>query len=330
MERGAPLTFSVVVPAYRTDAALAECLRSVAALQPPPLERILACDGHVPGLETLATEAGFRLAGYVDRSGPARARNAGARVATGDVLLFLDSDVAVPSDLVARLADVFDVHPDVVAVIGSYDDTPADPGLVSRYRNLLHHYVHQTSSEAASTFWAGCGAIRRTAYLQVGGFDESYSRPSVEDIELGYRVHRAGGAIRLAKHLQVTHLKRWTLPSFLWTDLARRSLPWTRLLLRESRLTSDLNLSWRHRASLGASVGLVFFAALVPFGPWWGWPAAACAAAFVALNRDFLAFLARRGGPRLAIVALPLHLLHYLAGGLGFAIGLAEWMARKR
>jgi GT2 family glycosyltransferase len=217
-----------------------------------------------------------------------------------------------------------------VAVFGSYDDTPADQGLVSRYRNLLHHYVHQTSSEAASTFWAGCGAIRRADYLRLGGFDESYSRPSVEDIELGYRVRRAGGEIRLAKHLQVRHLKRWTLASFLWTDLARRSLPWTRLILREPRLPRDLNLSWRHRASLAASAGLALFAALLPFGSPWGWLAAACAVAFVALNRGFLAFLWSRGGPRLALAALPLHLLHYLAGGLGFAIGLAQWMVRKR
>ena len=246
------------------------------------------------------------------------------QAASGDVLLFLDSDVTVPPDLVARVGDVFDAHPDAVAVFGSYDDSPADESLVSRYRNLLHHYVHQTSSESASTFWAGCGAIRRSLFLRLGGFDESYAHPSIEDIELGQRVRRAGGAIRLARHLQVKHLKRWTLASFLWTDLARRSLPWTRLILRERRLSNDLNLSWRHRASLATSAGLALFAALSAFGPAWGGPAAACAVAFVALNRGFFAFLFRRGGPRLALVGLPLHLVHYLAGGLGFAIGLAS------
>jgi GT2 family glycosyltransferase len=327
---GVPPTVSVVVPAYRSDATLAACLRSIAALRPPPLERILGCDGHAPGLESLAAEAGFRLAGYPDRSGPARARNAGAEAATGDVLLFLDSDVSVPPDLVARLGEVFDAHPDAVAVFGSYDNSPLDPGLVSRYRNLLHHYVHQTSSETASSFWAGCGAIRRACFLQLGGFDESCSRPSVEDIELGYRIHGTGGAIRLAKHLQVTHLKRWTLASFLWTDLTRRALPWTRLILRGRRPANDLNLSRRHRASLATSAGIALSTALLPFGLWWGWLAAACAAAFMALNRGFFAFLWKRGGPRLALLAVPLHLLHYLAGGLGFAIGLAEWMTRKR
>ena len=43
---------------------------------------------------------------------------------------------------------------------GSYDDTPTDRGFVSRYKNLLHHYVHQTARREASTFWTGLGAVR--------------------------------------------------------------------------------------------------------------------------------------------------------------------------
>ena len=54
--------------------------------------------------------------------------------------------------------------PALTAVMGSYDDTPSEPGLVSQYRNLLHHFVHQVGREKASTFWAGCGAVRRGAF----------------------------------------------------------------------------------------------------------------------------------------------------------------------
>ena len=49
----------------------------------------------------------------------------------------------------------------VETLFGSYDDDPPAPGLVSRYKNLLHHHVHQNGRPDASTFWAGCGAIRR-------------------------------------------------------------------------------------------------------------------------------------------------------------------------
>ena len=64
--------------------------------------------------------------------------------------------------------------------------------MVSQYRNLLHHFVHQHGHAEASTFWAGCGAIRRAAFDAVGGFDAArFPRPSIEDIELGLSAPRA-------------------------------------------------------------------------------------------------------------------------------------------
>jgi hypothetical protein len=40
----------------------------------------------------------------------------------------------------------------------------------------MHHCVHQSGREKASTFWAGCGAIRREVFMPAGGFDEGYRR----------------------------------------------------------------------------------------------------------------------------------------------------------
>ena len=63
--------------------------------------------------------------------------------ARGEILFFVDSDVAVAPDAVSRVLAVFDRHQDVAAVFGSYDASPNAPGVVSQYRNLLHHFVHQ-------------------------------------------------------------------------------------------------------------------------------------------------------------------------------------------
>jgi hypothetical protein len=60
-------------------------------------------------------------------------------------------------------------EPDLVALFGSYDDAPAATNFLSQYKNLLHHYMHQTAREEASTFWGACGAIRREVSLAVGG-----------------------------------------------------------------------------------------------------------------------------------------------------------------
>ena len=82
---------------------------------------------------------------------------------------------------------------------------------MSQFKNLSHAYVHEVGNPAASTFWAGLGAVRAAAFQRVGGFDERFVRPSVEDIDLGYRLAAAGYPLRLDPAFRGTHLKRWTL-----------------------------------------------------------------------------------------------------------------------
>ena len=153
----------------------------------------------------------------------------------------------MPSDGSARPSTA---TPRLTALHGSYDDAPSAGGTVSMFRNLLHHHIHQTGAGPAETFWSGLGAVRRTDLLAVGGFDGvRYPHPSIEDIELGHRLAVAGGRLRLDPTIQGTHLKRWTLRSMLWTDFARRGVPWVALQLRTRRIASTLNCSWRHRVS---------------------------------------------------------------------------------
>ena len=215
-------------------------------------------DGPDDALAATAAAIGAAVLVLDERSGPARARNRGARATSRDILLFVDADVEVPVDLAARVAGLCTAHPDVAAVFGSYDAEPGAPGLVSQFRNLLHHFVHQTARETASTFWAGCGAVRREAFERVGGFDESWTAPSIEDIELGSRLVATGQAIRLGKDLQVKHLKQWRLADMLVTDLWRRAVPWSELMLREGRLIDDLNVKRRDRLSVVLALVALF------------------------------------------------------------------------
>jgi GT2 family glycosyltransferase len=322
-------SIAVVVPVGGAAPAWDRCARSLARLDPPPGEIVAVLDGPDEGHAATAAGLGARVLVLPERGGPARARNRGARAAHGDVLLFLDSDVEAPRDLVARVAAALDSRPGVAAVFGSYDDAPGDPGVLSQYRNLLHHFVHQASREEASTFWAGCGAIRRDAFAAVGGFDEGYARPSVEDIELGSRLVRAGHAIRLVKELQVKHLKRWRLGDMLATDLLRRAAPWTELMLREKRVVNDLNVRSRDRAS-------VLLAFAPPFTLLAGgrWPlllgtTAAAGILIVALNASFFLFLGRRRGLPFSAAALPAHWAFLLVCGAGFALGLLRHLGRR-
>ena len=323
------LTVSVIVPVHAGAPHFHDCMRSLSRLRPAPHEFIVVADGEIGAHAELAESCGARVIKVASAAGPARARNQGARAASGDILFFVDSDVAVPETAVSRVAEFFTAEPRLVALIGSYDEEPEASNFLSQYKNLLHHFVHQSARAEASTFWGACGAIRREVFLAMDGFDESYRRPSIEDIELGYRLKRAGHEIRLAKELQVKHLKHWSARSLLESDLLHRALPWTDLLLRHGRLLNDLNLRPASRAS--ALAAWLLFISLAGGGGSRGSLVitAASALALLTLNARLYRFFYRRRGLRFAAQAIVCHWFYYLYSSAAFAAGTLIYLARR-
>jgi GT2 family glycosyltransferase len=230
----------------------------------------------------------------------------------------------------------FEVDRKLAALFGSYDANPAAPGIVSQYRNLLHHFVHQQGTfeqgiRPAHTFWTGCGLIRRDVFLAFGGFDPGlYPRPAIEDIELGYRLTRAGHRIVLARDVLATHMKRWTLREMVRTDIFSRGVPWTILLKRTGTIETDLNVKLDQKASV-VLTGVALLATLACLiTTWAGVIALASVAAIAVLNRKFLGFLTRRKGLTFACAALPLHLIYYCCCGLSVVIAQYYWYTKPR
>ncbi len=324
------LTISVVIPVYNGGANFRRCLSSVAEAVPPPTEVIVVSDGDTDGSWRLAEASGAQVLREPASRGPARARNLGGLAARGEILFFVDADVTIPRDAVGRVAAAFRGEPGLAAVFGTYDDEPAATNFLSQYKNLLHHYVHQTGREEASTFWGACGAIRREVFLALGGFDEGYRWPSIEDVELGYRLKQAGHRIRLCKALQVKHLKRWGVASLLKSDFLHRAIPWTELILRDHGFIDDLNLRHSSRVSVLLTCGLL--GALVG-ARWWRGSLAVAAAislALLALNADLYLFFRRKRGLQFALQAIAWHWLYYLYSSLAFAIGAVRHLFHRR
>jgi glycosyltransferase involved in cell wall biosynthesis len=236
------------------------CLKSVSLSDTPPFECLIVDDGSTDDTVEVAKRFSARVLSTGGRRGPAHARNLGARAATGEIVFFIDADICVHHNTLSRLMNGFAAGPDVDAIIGSYDDSPEQQDVLSMYRNLMHRYVHQHGRKEASTFWSGCGAIRRSVFLAHGGFDESYCRPAIEDIELGYRLTAAGNSIQLDRGLEVKHLKRWTFLNLIKTDIFDRGMPWTELILRDGRMPNDLNIQLSQRVSVALAFLLIGFA----------------------------------------------------------------------
>jgi glycosyltransferase involved in cell wall biosynthesis len=315
---------AVIVPVGGAAPAWNRCLQSLVRLDPAPGEIVVVIDGANDDQAAASAEIGATVVVLEERGGPARARNTGVEKTDREILLFIDSDIEVPADLVARVAEIFTGDRELTAIIGSYDNAPGNPGFLSQYRNLLHHFVHQGGRETASTFWAGCGAIRRRAFHDIGGFDQGYPVPSIEDIELGSRLVRSGHTIRLAKGIQVKHLKEWRLADMLATDLLRRAAPWTELMLREGEMVNDLNVKTRDRVSV-----VLAFLPLIAFPAAWLWPplvavGGAALILLVGLNAGLFRFFWRRRGGVFAAGTVPLYWAYLLVCGLGFALGLGR------
>lgn len=319
-------TLAVVVPAHQAEDDLPKCLDALFAAGFEPGEILVVDDGSRDGTGDVARKANVRVVRNDRPAEPAEARNRGAREVEAEILVFVDADVVIHKGARRRILEHFK-EPDIVAVFGSYDDAPPAPTVVSRYRNLLHHFVHQQSRAEAATFWTGFGAVRREAFLALGGFDRDWQ--NIEDVEFGVRLKRTGARIRLDRELLCTHLKAWSLRSMLKTDLWGRAVPWSRLLLFEGWSGDDLNATAPHRWSAAAVVAGAAGLIAAPFFPLALIVTAAALAVFVAANAPFLRFLSGRKGLGFAAAALPYHILHYGAATLGLGYAVATRLTQR-
>ena len=313
------MSISIIVPVYNNSSHIIDCLSGLIASCCPGSEIIVVDDASTDDTPSIAARMGVRVLRLEKNSGPAAARNYGARQAQGDILFFVDADVVLAPDAVRLVAKVFEEQPDFAAAFGSYDVRPKAKGLVTQYRNLLHHFVHQNGHPEASTFWGGCGAIRRSVFGEIGGFDEKrFPQPSIEDIELGYRLRQAGYRILLVKALQATHLKRWNLRSLIRTDITCRAIPWSRLILETKKVPDDLNLKLGQRVSVALVALACAFLALAVFRIELLALSAAALLGVVILNRRLYTFFFRQRGLFFSIGCIPLHLLYFLYSGISY------------
>ncbi len=284
-------------------------------------EILIAADGAREDCHALAAAHGAVVIEIAGPAGPATARNRAAAQATGDTLLFVDADVVASPDALPGMCRLLEEEPELAGVFGAYDVEPAEQNFMSQFKNLSHTYVHEIGAGDASTWWAGLGAIRTSVFRRVGGFDERFRRPSVEDIDLGYRVVALGHRLRLDPSFRGKHLKRWTMRSCVETDVVARGIPWTQLIHRSGPPQNQLNLSTALRLSVVcAYVGLISVALAVR-SIWALLPAALASFALVALNFRYYLWLAEHRGPTFAVRAVPVHAVHHLCNGVSFAAG---------
>lgn len=223
---GALRPMSVIIPVYNGAHFIAEALRNVQSQGYPDLEIIVVDDGSTDDLDAALRDSGVphRLLRQANR-GPAAARNAGIRAATGEWLAFLDADDLWTPGALRQLAQNLLLHHDASVIHGKIATLHRDP--------VGGAWVLVTSARDGFPFSIVAGIFKREVFDHVGGFDEELRYG--EDFEWFARL-QAGSSARMIPEV-ITH--RRLHESNMTNDAAATEAgareAWRRILTRRMR-----------------------------------------------------------------------------------------------
>lgn len=210
---------SVIIPVYNGARTLDACLEAIEANAWPASQVVVVDDASTDDSTAIARRHACQVLEESTNRGAGAARNAGARAAQYDVLVFIDADVLVAADALGRIAAQFETRPDIAAIVGVYAPVGMLRSFWSRYKQVYLAHSFMSMPERIGTTNTSITAVRRDAFFEVGGFEE-HLRTSEDDV-FGAALVRAGFAITLDKTLQVQHDKDYTCASLLMDDLKK-------------------------------------------------------------------------------------------------------------
>lgn len=315
---------SVIIPVYNSASTLRQCLEALLQSPYQDMEVIVVDDGSTDQSLSVAKSFPCQVIASEANRGPAAARNLGASVSKAAWLFFLDADILVEPETITQVAQTFHERPEISAFFCSYQKGTIPTNFFSVYKNYVHYYTHQISSEDATTFCSGYGGIKREVFLAIGGFDEHYR--NLEDIEMGYRLHQAGHRILLRKDIQLTHCKHYSLKGLITSDLFQRAIPWTKIMLDKRIYRADLNTRVNNVLSVPVAFLILF---VLPFifinatflllfiGLW---------IAFCTLNIDFYRLVFRERGVWFTAKTILMNWFTYIYSGIGLLMGVMAFL----
>ena len=215
-------SISIIIPTYNRPQKLAMCLDSLTKLDYPKhhFEVIVVDDGSKidlePVIEPFKNQLELTLL-KIDNSGPANARNRGAELAKGSYLAFTDDDCQPATNWLNNFAARFAVSPNCLVGGKTLNALPANlySTASQELTEYLYDYYHLINPKQVSFFASNNFALPKEKFLQIGGFDISFTAAASEDRELCDRWLNSNYPMIYAPEIQIYHAHDLTLFSFL-------------------------------------------------------------------------------------------------------------------
>jgi len=219
---------SIIVPVYNSEGTLERCLESILKQDYPrdKYEIVVVDDGSTDGTYVIAEKLADRVVKHQDNLGLAYARKSGMGVAKGEIIVSADSDILVKADTLSKIATYLVRHEDVSAVTGLLSKEHSNRNFFSQYKNLYMNYIFNKLPERVTFLYGSIHAFRKeVAQLYDPGFDIG------EDTAFGQTLISRGKSIVFLRDLDVVHLKKYNLFSFVKNDFL---IPfyWAKIFLR--------------------------------------------------------------------------------------------------
>ena len=232
---------SVVIPSYNRADFIVLCLAAISKSNYSNFEIIVVDDSSNNDTVKVIKECRYKckLIRPEENKGAATARNIGAEVAKGEILLFTDSDVCLKEDTLALINQTFDKVPEASAVVGLPDKYCVFSNLTSQHFNLRVHHNYTKLPEFITTLYTTISAVKREAFFDAKGFNLNLKETAVEDPELGLRLSEKGYKIYFNKNISVIHHKHITFLELLKND-AKRTKARAKLMVERKMFKSTV------------------------------------------------------------------------------------------
>jgi glycosyltransferase involved in cell wall biosynthesis len=321
---------SVIVPAYNSQDTIEQCLVAVRQSTHQNYELIVVDNKSQDATRSIAQKYADKvveLDGNLKRS---QVRNKGIGVSRGEIIVNIDSDIIIRPDTLARIVHYFSQHPHIHAVNGLLSKEHPHTGFFSQYKNLYMNYIFNRLPEKVTFLYGSIHALRRKD-----------SQPYDSDIEiaddtaLGQQLVGYGKQIGFIKDLEVIHLKKYGLFSFIKNDF-QIPFDWAKIFLKykgwkqlgknktgfahspKEQLISVVLAPTIFLLSILCLLGYLSFSLILPLILVW----------FI-FNIRFLAFLVKERGLLFGVLAFFVTLIDNIVMAIGILCGFAMFLYQQ-